>query len=296
MTPAARRVAAPRQPLGGLATLRRDGVRALRWEYGGGVDMPDLDEATEVILAGASAGGGGVVRSLDRVAATLAETHCAGCEPLVVRGLVDSSHGASTEALDWSTTVQCTETGLCSYEAQMQQEFTTGGHGIWGARMDQSCLDWHAENAPGTEYQCADVGHVLENHVTTPFFVRQGLTDSLLSGNMIEAMFTVPGEGPITLQSFARLTRNQLLALADLPTTAEEGALISAPGVFGPKCSKHETLRCDASSFDTSIQVADAEVTMLDVWSRWVAGNGTASVVSSSMGDSTCADDCSDGL
>ncbi|MBM4363656.1 MAG: hypothetical protein FJ104_13320, partial [Deltaproteobacteria bacterium] len=188
-----------------LATLRRDGVPALRWDYGGGIDMPDLDDATEVILAGASAGGGGVVRSLDRVAATLAETHCAGCEPLVVRGLVDSSYGASSKALDWSTTVQCTGLGLCSYEAQMQEEFTTGGHGTWGARMDQSCLDWHAKNAPGTEYLCADVGHVLENHVTSAFFVRQGLPDVLLSGNMVEAKFTVPGEGLMTVSSFARL-------------------------------------------------------------------------------------------
>lgn len=279
-----------------LATLRRDGVPALRWEYAGGVDMPDLDDATEVILAGASAGGGGVARSLDRVAATLRATHCADCPPLVVRGLVDSSYGASTEELDWSTSVLCSGAGICSYEAQMREEITTGGHALWGARMDQSCLDWHAANAPDTDWACADPGHVIENHMSTPFFLRQGLTDTLISGNMVAAMFSEPGGGLITATSFAMRTRDQLLALADLPATAEEGALIAAPGVFGPLCSKHETLRCDAAALDTSIRVDGVDVTMLDVWSRWVDGTGATSVVASSMGDSTCAMSCTDGL
>jgi hypothetical protein len=279
-----------------LDTLRQDGVPPLRWEYGGGVDMPDLDDAVEVVLAGASAGGGGVVRSLDRIAATIATEHCATCPPVVVRGLVDSSYGVSVATLDFSTSTLCTGGGVCSYEQLMRQETTTGGHAIWSARMDESCVEWHRTNKPGTEWDCGDTGHVLANHLTTPFFVRQGLSDSLISGNLVESMFTVPEGGLITPMSFATLTRTQLLALADVATLAEEGAAVPVPGVFGPLCSKHETLRCDDSTFHTTVTSADTPLAMLDVWNNWTAGTGPTVAVSSAMGDTVCSMDCSDGL
>jgi hypothetical protein len=137
---------------------------------------------------------------------------------------------------------------------------------------------------------------VLANHLTTPFFVRQGLSDSLISGNLVESMFTVPGGGLITPMSFATLTRTQLLALADVATLAEEGAAVPVPGVFGPLCSKHETLRCDDSTFHTTVTSADTPLAMLDVWTNWTAGTGPTVAVSSAMGDTVCSMACSDGL
>ncbi len=44
-----------------------------------------------------------------------------------------------------------------------------------GAVQDQSCLDTHA--AAGTTWMCRDRMHVLFNHVSTPFMVRQDFTD-----------------------------------------------------------------------------------------------------------------------
>jgi hypothetical protein len=279
-----------------LDTLRQDGVPALRWEYGGGIDMPDLDDAAEVVFAGASAGGGGVVRSIDRLAATLATEHCPTCPPLVVRGLIDSSYGPAVSELDFSTSTLCTGAGVCSYEQLMREETTTGGHALWGARMDESCVAWHRMNEPGTEWECADNGHVLSNHLTTPFFVRQGLSDSLISSNLVETMFTVPGGGLITPMLFAMLTRTQLLALADVRTLAEEGAAVPVPGVFGPLCSKHETLRCDDTTFRTTVRSGGEALGVLDVWRNWTSGSGPTVAVSSVMGDTVCSMTCSDGL
>ncbi len=101
---------------------------------------------------------------------------------------------------------------------------------------------------------------MIRNHVTTPMFVRQGQTDSLLSDTLIGAGFAIPGYGPVDLAGFAELVRIDLAALADLPSSAEEGtALVRAPGTFGPSCDKHETLRDTPHTFDVTIDADGRE-------------------------------------
>jgi hypothetical protein len=74
-------------------------------------------------------------------------------------------------------------------------------------RHDESCTAYHT--ATGDEWHCEDGSHVLQHHISTPFFVRMGQTDILISSNFIEACYTQQGE-PIDLQGFAALIREPL--------------------------------------------------------------------------------------
>jgi hypothetical protein len=179
----------------------------------------------------------------------------------------------------------CTEQGLCDPDAlfDARQPFATAR----GVRKDASCAAWHAANAPDAASACNDHGHVIRHHLTTPFFVRMGLTDVLISGNYVEAGFSEIGGGPLDLASFGRLVRADLLALSSLPTTAEEGVTV-VPGVFGPICSQHETLRSDPDTYRVTIDDAGTLTRMFDVYERWVSGAGNTMIVSSTPGDTVC--------
>ena len=270
-----------------LATLRRDGAVPPSYMLGGGaIALPDLDDARSVLVAGASAGGGGTVNNLDRIATTLRShnTTCGvdGCS-LQVLGLVDSSYGPAGEDLDWSASLPCTMSGQCTWKDLVTAQL------MWEPHGDESCVTWHAASAPATAYLCRDADHVLRNHLTTPFMVRQGQTDQLISGNLIEAGAAVPGTGPMTLASFAGIVRRQLAALAQLRTTAEEGAGIArTPGVFGPPCADHETLSSNSSVYDVEIGTAGTPYTMFDVWTAWTTGGSPQSVIWSPGDPSRC--------
>lgn len=269
-----------------IATLRKDGAAPPPYTLGGGaMELPDLDDARTVLVAGASAGGGGVTNNLDRIAATLRahSTTCGvdGCA-LQIAGLVDSSSGPAGEDLDWSTASPCTTDGQCTWKDLVLAQT------MWVPHGDESCDAWHAANAPATSYLCRDADHALRNHVTTPFMVRQGLTDQLISGNLIESGVTVPGVGPMTLMRFGDVVRAQLAALARIRTTAEEKAAIArVPAVFGPPCADHETLSSNSSVFAVQVGKAGTAYTMFDVWNAWIGGMA-ASVIWSPGEPSTC--------
>lgn len=59
----------------------------------------------------------------------------------------------------------------------MQHQWNNVSMGLYQARTDQSCVEWHRTNQPGTEWKCADLEHVTENHITTPHFVRADRQD-----------------------------------------------------------------------------------------------------------------------
>lgn len=269
-----------------IATLRRDGATPPTYTLGGGaMELPDLDDARTVLVAGASAGGDGVTTNLDRIATALRahSTTCGveGCR-LQVTGLMDSSSGPAGEDLDWSTASPCTGAGQCTWKDIVLAQT------MWMPHGDESCDTWHAANAPATAYLCRDADHALRNHVTTPFMVRQGLTDQLLSGNLIESGVTVAGVGPMTLTRFADVVRAQLAALARIRTTAEEKTAITrAPAVFGPPCADHETLSSNPSVFSVQVGKAGTAYTMFDVWNTWIGG-AAASILWSPGDPSTC--------
>jgi hypothetical protein len=254
-----------------IATLRRDGGSVPAYTLGGGSSvLADLDLASDVLLAGASAGGAGAIQNADRVTATLrANNTCVDCT-LQVSTLIDSIFGPRGDTLDWSTSVPCTEIGACTYEAVLAEARST-----YPIAADESCLAWHATNAPDTAYLCNDPGHVVRDHVTTPMMVRMGLLDQLLGPNYVESGATIPGVGPITAQRFAQLVHDQLVDLRQLRTNAEEAASMARePATFGPPCTDHETLSTNQSVFDVSVIAAGgAPRTMLEIFGNWRLGN-----------------------
>ena len=252
--------------------------------------MPDLDDAETVILAGASGGGAGTIFNLDRVRALIRATNtaCQGAScPLVFQGLIDSIFTPSLETLDYSTSTLC-DAGVCSYLQHRNLIADAGNAAFWGQRSDESCVSWHQANAPASAAACNDTSHVLRNHLTAPFFVRQGQADSLLSKGVVEVGFTVPAQGVMTVPIYMSLIRSELRALANIKTTAEEGALISTvPGAFGPTCSKHETFTDTDQTFGVSID-AGVSHKLLTVATNWFLGNMPINVVAGSAADNVC--------
>lgn len=248
-----------------LATLRRDGASPPTYILGGAnTQLPDLDDATTVIFAGASAGGAGITHNADRVADLLRANNPGLAQYLAI---IDSNFVPDQTQLDYTTTDMCASFGLCTYEDVM----TVNSGALSGRRGDASCDTWHAANAPDTAWQCNDLGHVQRHHLGSPFMVRMGLTDELISGNWVETGFSVPGRGAMTVSLFAELVRADLLAL---PTSTPEEPFARAPGIFGPPCAKHETLSSNAAVFDTTL----AGSTMIDVIAQLAAGGAPALV------------------
>jgi hypothetical protein len=263
-----------------VATLRRDGVDGLSW----GPDatpMPDLDDATEVVFAGASAGGGGVTFNLD----WLSETLRAANPGVDVTGLIDSTFGPDLIGLDFAKSAYCQELRTCTAEAFLGRG-RIAQETLWKAAPEASCEASHA--ASGGGWKCASDTFVMLNHLTTPFFVRQGLADGLISEVYVKGGLQHAGEA-IDLRVFGELVRASLETFPQLPQTAIEGASIAtAPGAYGPACPKHETLRSTRDTFDVTIDVGGDALRMFDVWRRWRDGGSPQVAVTRTRVDTTC--------
>ncbi len=271
-----------------LDTLRRDGVPAPVHKQGPTpVPMPDLDDATHVILAGASAGGAGVIQNADRVGDYLRanNTVCAGDEcPLEFRALIDSSFAPTLENLDISTSTFCADFNICDWQALLAFSFQAHD-----PNADQSCVDWHQANDPGTEWQCADAGHVIRHHVTSPMFVRMGQKDSLVSSSFINNGYSVPGVGSLDLPLFMQIIRDDCANLASIQTTGHEGADISViPGAFAPRCPKHETLRSSPDTYNVVINDGPSNLAMFDVFGNWFNGSQSSILITPDGGSDFC--------
>jgi hypothetical protein len=279
-----------------LATLRQDGVPALVYTLDGGRQaMPDLDEAETVLLAGDSAGGTGVIMQLDAVAERLRETHVGGAGP-EIRGLIDAVVGPSLERLDWSGFVGAAS-GIDTYEEAMRS--MSGQVTSANQALDQSCVAYHARM--GNTELCFDKTHVLYNHLTTPFFVRMALFDSLISRTYSDLQLADPDLGPFESVpvdglpvevplNFATVLARELTRLPTLQTSAEErDAIDVAPGAFGPACFDHDTIHVDEEVYDTTIvdpmaPAGSSPRSLFDVLGPWLAGGpGRALVTTDPM-------------
>ncbi len=278
-----------------VQVLRRQGGRVPTYTLGAGADipLPNLDDAEQVLLAGASGGGNGVLNNLDRFAAVLKRTNnnCKGkvC-PLEVRGLQDSAFNPSLLSMDFSISAPC-RFGICSPAAYYEFQRSEGDDAAWKAKSDSSCVEWHRENAPELEWRCSDEAYVIANHITTPIFVRQGQTDQNHVPDFVKAGFGVPpANTPITGADYARLVREQALALADAPSLGAEGASMTAtPGAFIPTCPDHETLTDSPQIYNVRIRVSNTQVlTMFDVLLNWFAGKQPSIVIAPNAAANTC--------
>lgn len=272
-----------------IDTLRRDGVGG---PATGGVPLPDLDDAEHVVLAGASAGGAGVTANLDRVASRLRErnSRCQGADcGLVVDGIIDSIFDPSVEGLDLTQSPRCPDPASCTYELWMQAQYANAST-FTGALADESCPQWHAEHAPGTQWRCADRAHVISHHIATPFMLRMGLVDSLLVDGFLAARLrTADGELIDQPIEYAALVHEQLEWFTRWSELAEEaGPGTIPPAVFGPGCAKHETLSDDVSVFDATIDFQGTPRDMFEVWAFWKGGGSPAVLVADTPADSEC--------
>ena len=245
-----------------IRVLRRDGAVLPPFTLGGGgiVVMPDLDDATgNVVIAGGSAGGMGVERQLDRTVAGLIANHNPSLPLPFYSGMIDSAFAPALEGLGFQFTDPCTTAGACDWPS-----FIAATGSYYPKLSDASCVAMH----PAADaFRCDDPSHLVRNHLTTPFFLRQGETDSLLSDNYQnrDKIATSPtAAAAMTVTEFEGLVRQQAELLPFWNLIAEEppGRL---PGGFVPDCPRHDPLRNNAAFFLTSI----GTWTWGQVWDNW---------------------------
>src|SRR6185369_10004598 len=221
--------------------------------------LPDLDNATEILFGGSSAGGRGAIDNADRVNAKLHATN----PNVVFRVVIDAIFDVDRQNLDWTKTTLCAEgPNGCSYELAARQSHDQVDGEFYAAIRDESCLTWHAAHAPGTEWRCADSYHEVTNHVTTPMFVHMDEQDENIGGDFVETGFG-------TASDFGTGIEQQLRALATLNATAEEKGTLATPGTFGPQCTDHESFANDQAVFDVRLGGLSYHDT---VWNWWSGG------------------------
>lgn len=222
----------------------------------GAFTLPSLQGATGVVLAGASAGSVGAQQHAD----WLREELDAG---VPFRAVFDAIIQIPFDDFP--------DAGLADeHEAYVR---TTAGWMLsdagWKPFLDRSCL---AAHDAGSNWQCLDTAHVLQNHVTSAMLARADLSD--------------PGQidkNPLGLDAgaFATLQRATLLRLRAAPVYSEEAAaLMARPAVYGLNCGTHTALLNSAQL--VAHQVSDENGT---AWSMgralitWVSDGGFGAAV-----------------
>ena len=261
-----------------VATLQRepDGEAVAYLEAGEQMVLPDLDKAELVLFTGSSAGGNGVKNNADRVGELIRKTN-KSCKksnecPLVYLGVIDANYPPSYKTLNLPQSDFCTgPASLCSYDSYYSYRWSRVEIDTYSSRGDESCVEWHKNNMPGTEWQCADPQHVVDNHLTTPLFIRMDLQDQTILNSYLDLNLTTANE-------FGQLTHDQLLSVVSLDTFAEEGSIrsggarIRTPGVFGPQCTQHYGLSVSKPFFVVSISSSGQTQSFHNALWDWVQG------------------------
>ncbi len=214
--------------------------------------VPPLSAATSIVWSGSSAGSAGAVQHLDWVRGHFSP------EQTRIVGLFDAAQQAPFEF--YADPVDREQLEI----QEANDSPVVNGPERFNSFLDESCV---AHRLPqGDEWRCAGGGHLLLNHVTTPFFVRMDLTDS----NVVDENVSIG----VTPDDFAMATQAMMLALPNIQNTAVEADAIDfVPGVFGPNCGQHIVLmnggqihqeKVDDSS-GTSTSVYEAII-------RWLQG------------------------
>lgn len=255
--------------------------------------LPDLDEATEVLFSGSSAGGGGVRNNADKVRAILRanNVHCSEWStcPLVYRAAVDASFGPESENIDFSRSTFCaSDPAFCSYQGFFAARYDSTVVTTWGAQLDDSCVAWHRANAPGTEWRCADGEHLFSNHISSELFARQDLQDRLLIGNFVEA-------GLGSAQDFGTLQESDLREFPTIFAHAEEGPSAAAGkgvAVFAPQCTDHESFTNNRAFYNVKVTQNGAAYSFHDVLWNWWSGASPQVVIRPFTGRAGAAAEC----
>lgn len=213
------------------------------------VVLPSLADADRVLWAGASAGGRGAQAHVDWLGERL---------------------GDDVELVAWfdgSLPIDYDDLGpdgaaLADYDRDVRWPEIYAG--LYGQFTDASCAEAH----PGDEaWMCMPGPHVVLNHITTPFFARQDLSDPVLGGLYLELGATVP-----QMASAWALTVDRVVEIASTSEEAEQ--MTREPGMYAPNCGQHVGIN-DAEWYSQST-VEDDEghlFTHRGAFLSWYAGD-----------------------
>lgn len=221
-----------------------------------GEEAPDLDQAQRIVFSGSSVGGTGAIHHLDRIAATLPNAE--------VVGLIDAIYTPSATDPEYASSTPCLSgTGPCSHQERYTHDWQILHRDLLDADGETSCLGHH----PDDPWACAESNHLLEHHLTTPFFARMDQADGLF-------MPLFEGVRLMSPTTFGQRVADQIGALPALPDTAEEGAAMSrAPGGFSPICGDHDATTDTPAMFEVYVQPDtphDTPVHTADVLVGWM--------------------------
>jgi hypothetical protein len=211
---------------------------------------PDLDDATDVIFAGSSGGGGGVKNNGDRAGIRLRAAN----PGLDYRILIDAATNPDTSQMSYAGTTYCAaDPAGCTFESFTRGRYEAIDVALYGNRGDDSCMAYHAGREPGSEWICSDKMHVALHHLTSPFFLHQDLIDPQVSDGFVESGLGTLGDFAVRVDSMLR----------SLPAPEEPRG--GTPGLFTLQCGTHEAF---TSTEVFTIDVNGANYNEI-VWNWW---------------------------
>lgn len=211
--------------------------------------LASIDDASQVLFMGTSAGGGGARFNADHVGETLLATH----EDLDYRVIVDA--GFHPKDAD--------PPGIEAEVAEAYADFTWEIQSTFrGGRMDASCLAFHQDDPR----PCADVTHTLVHHIQTPWYIKMDLSD----------IANTPGLYADDT-AFTQGVYNLTTSMAEHPDFAEENPNY-VPAVFAPNCGHHVNLEV-SDFYRIALTDGNATVSNADMLHAWATDSLTERIL-----------------
>lgn len=238
----------------------------------GDVTVPSLADAEVLVFAGSSAGAKGAEHNLDWVAAQVPGADVVGWFDAYMPPEYDDmgEYGPEAQAYD---------------EGTRWPEVFQGRYGMW---MEESCAAAHSESE---QWLCGNNEHLVLNHVTTPFFLRQDLRDPVIGSRYLDAGVSSAALATVWIETLDRVH--------EVPSTAEEADFMTkAPGVYAPNCGQHVGLNDDAWFTEAAVQDDDDDATWYThrgAFVSWYLGAPIEVLDTQPSSLSTCPDTTDDG-
>ena len=219
------------------------------WTADGGYVVNDIDDATEIVFTGTSAGAKGAISNADWFLSVFPDSD----NSLVIDANFDVSDSVLIDEdvwVDWDNDGVGDELWYSGRIDFYNDQWAPGGYlAQIDAFTDETCRNWY--EPLGRMDRCSQFSTMLRLNIgdpiiETPTFVRQDLEDSVISRQYVDhpnnkgfSLLIGGAAGtPITIADFTALMR------ASLYETYEDHD--SMTGMFGPRCGNHvglESLR-----------------------------------------------------